>query len=333
MIPFTNKQNKRAVGSELHIIGEAHTIGILGVNTPSQSTYFSITQVVDNTHLVVNSTSGMTNGNTITQGVNSTTITFVTDATHLVVTSTLGFSVGVAFLLTTIPTMVKLVEVPRQDTPTSTVMVPGFTETTSPTPGNGQFYVDYVNGYITFNISATGVPVTVSYWGRGSEIDGIDVDELQQPVSAVMDIDGTLTPNALIYGVQSLTNPSGTLATQDVDNFTGLIVVATGSTTITLPFPTNTTEGRFFTILNSSTSTFDITINWVNPNVDTINVGIGSGVSWIWDGQKWSLVSGASGGFPVFPSDPSTPFLGQTYFNSTTQNFTGWNGSAWVILG
>jgi hypothetical protein len=332
-INYTQKQNKRPVGQELYITSEPHVVGVLGVNTPSQSTYFNITQVVDDTHLVVNSTSGMSSGNSILQGSASTLIVTVTDATHLVVTSTLGFYVGVAFLLTTVPTMIKLVEVPRQDTPVSSVMVPGYTETTSPTPGSGQFYVDYVNGYITFNANATGLSVTVSYYGRGSEIDAIDVDELQQAVGTALDIYGTVTPNALIYGIQTATNPSGTLPTQDVDNYTGLIIIATSSVTVTLPSPTNTSEGRFFTALNSSTSTHDVTIDWTNPGTNSLNIAIGSGASWLWDGHVWILIAGGGGGFPVFPSDPATPFLGQTYFNSTNMQFLGYDGSVWVVLG
>lgn len=57
---------------------------------------FSVTNVTDSTHLEVNSTSGMTNGDTIIQDVHTTTITTVTDGTHLVVGSTIGWVIGVA---------------------------------------------------------------------------------------------------------------------------------------------------------------------------------------------------------------------------------------------
>ncbi len=54
---------------------------------------FTVTTVTDGTHLVVNSTTGMTAGDTIVQGSHTTTITTVTDGTHLVVGSTAGWLV------------------------------------------------------------------------------------------------------------------------------------------------------------------------------------------------------------------------------------------------
>jgi hypothetical protein len=52
---------------------------------------FTVTTVTDAIHLVVSSTTGMTDGDTIVQGSNTTTIT-VTDGTHLVVGSTVGWA-------------------------------------------------------------------------------------------------------------------------------------------------------------------------------------------------------------------------------------------------
>jgi hypothetical protein len=60
-------------------------------NDTTASVPFAITSVTDGTHLVVSSTAGMTGGDTITQGVASTTITTVVDGTHLTVGSTVGF--------------------------------------------------------------------------------------------------------------------------------------------------------------------------------------------------------------------------------------------------
>jgi hypothetical protein len=67
----------------------------LGVDY-SLSGPFIITSVTDGTHLVVSSTTGMSSGNTITQGTASTDIVTVTDGTHLVVSSTTGFVAGTA---------------------------------------------------------------------------------------------------------------------------------------------------------------------------------------------------------------------------------------------
>jgi len=67
----------------------------LGVDY-SLSGPFSITTVTDGTHLIVSSTTGMSSGNTITQGTATTDIVTVTDGTHLIVSSTVGFVAGVA---------------------------------------------------------------------------------------------------------------------------------------------------------------------------------------------------------------------------------------------
>jgi len=232
--------------------------------------------------------------------------------------------VGIVGVATVESTMVKLVEVPLQSTPISTVLISGYTETTVPLPPAGQFYVDYVNGYLTFNASANGNTVLVTYYGRGSEIDAVDINELQEPVGAAMDIDGTLTPNAIIYGVATVTNPSSA----NVNSHTGLVVVATAPVTLTLPSPTDTTTGRFFTVLNKSTSTQSIS---VNGSV----LLVGYGATWLWDGVAWLLISPIPGtnGIPVVATDPVSPFTGQIWFNSVSHQFVGFNGSVNVILG
>ena len=68
---------------------EDFTSGI--ANDTTQSISFHVTSVVDSTHLIVDSTTGMMSGDTITQGINVTTITIVTDSTQLVVGSTIGW--------------------------------------------------------------------------------------------------------------------------------------------------------------------------------------------------------------------------------------------------
>jgi hypothetical protein len=55
---------------------------------------FAITSVVDGTHLQVNSTAGMSNGNILVQGSNSTTIINILDNNHLQVESTTGWVEG-----------------------------------------------------------------------------------------------------------------------------------------------------------------------------------------------------------------------------------------------
>jgi hypothetical protein len=57
---------------------------------------FNVITVVNPTHLIINDTTGMTAGDTIIQGIYTTTITTVTDGTHLVVGNTTGWVTGVA---------------------------------------------------------------------------------------------------------------------------------------------------------------------------------------------------------------------------------------------
>lgn len=57
---------------------------------------FTITSIVDSTHLAVTTTAEIDNGDTITQGAAVTTVTKVIDGTHLLVVSTGGFTTGAA---------------------------------------------------------------------------------------------------------------------------------------------------------------------------------------------------------------------------------------------
>ena len=234
--------------------------------------------------------------------------------------------IGIVGVSTVMANTVKLIEVPRQDI-VSSIVIPGYSETTNPSPGTGEFYVDYINGYLTFNASANGNTVQVTYYGKGSEVDAVDINEVQEPLSIGMDIDGTLTPKAVVYGVLTVVNPPS-ITTSNVDNYTGLVVVASSTVIVSIPTPTDVTTGRFFTILNKSTSTQSIT---VNGNV----LLVGYGATFLWDGSAWLLISPIPGttGVPVLASDPGSPFMGQIYFNSTSGQFIGWSGSSWVILG
>jgi hypothetical protein len=57
----------------------------------TKSIAFVIINVIDSVTLQIDSTSGMTFGDTIQQGVNTTTINNILDATHMIVASTSGF--------------------------------------------------------------------------------------------------------------------------------------------------------------------------------------------------------------------------------------------------
>jgi hypothetical protein len=69
------------------------------INSPISASYthgmqFVVDSVVDATHLTVESSFGMSSGNTITQGTHTTTITTVVDNNHLTVGSTTGWIPG-----------------------------------------------------------------------------------------------------------------------------------------------------------------------------------------------------------------------------------------------
>ncbi len=65
--------------------------------TFNANTFFNIISVVDALNLEVDTTNGMNIGDTIHQGIFSTTITAVTDATHIAVVNTSGFGTGNAY--------------------------------------------------------------------------------------------------------------------------------------------------------------------------------------------------------------------------------------------
>lgn len=71
------------------------------INSPLSARYnygmqFIVDNVVDATHLAIESANGITAGNTIKQGMNSTVVVTVVDNNHLQVTSTAGWVPGIA---------------------------------------------------------------------------------------------------------------------------------------------------------------------------------------------------------------------------------------------
>jgi len=83
----------QAITDSTHLVVDS-TAGFVGQAIVSVD--FGIVTITDGTHLVVDNSTAMSVGDTITQGLASTTITSVTDLTHIVVGNTSGFSVGIA---------------------------------------------------------------------------------------------------------------------------------------------------------------------------------------------------------------------------------------------
>lgn len=93
--------------------------------------------------------------------------------------------VGITSVATVTTDYIRLIEAPLQEVPSS-IIISGFTEVVV-TPGTNEFKVDYANGRILFEHTRNGDTVYVTYKGRGSIIDGEDINELQAPVGKVLD--------------------------------------------------------------------------------------------------------------------------------------------------
>jgi len=93
--------------------------------------------------------------------------------------------IGISGTVTYTPGLIRLVQVPQGPAPA--VAIAGYVEITVGTPVGNQFIVDYTTGIVTFDASLSGTSIMVSaYDGLGSEIAAEDVNELQNPVSAVV---------------------------------------------------------------------------------------------------------------------------------------------------
>ncbi len=127
-----------------------------------------------------------------------------------------------------------------------------------------------------------------------------------------------------VLGLTTDTDPASIIAAT-VDSFTGIAITTTGSISVTLPTPTNTTLGRFFTVLHVAASSGTLLI-------EGSNVGVGKGSTFMWDGASWIPV-GATGGFELLTIDPVSPVKADVWFNDTDKQFKGYNGTNNVILG
>lgn len=108
--------------------------------------------------------------------VNQQGATTVTNEPHII---------GISGTVTYTPGLIRLVQVPQGPAPA--VAIAGYIEITSGTPVGNQFIVDYTTGVVTFDSSLSGTSVMVTnYDGLGSEIAAEDVNELQNPVSAII---------------------------------------------------------------------------------------------------------------------------------------------------
>jgi len=128
-----------------------------------------------------------------------------------------------------------------------------------------------------------------------------------------------------IFGVDTATDP-GSISTSQVDDYTGLIVDTTGAVSLTVPSPTNTNEGRFFTVVHKDGSTGTLL-------VDGKNINIGQGTTLMWSGTGWIPVGGGSSSLALVAGDPATPNQGDMWMDTLTQQAKMFNGTNIVIMG
>lgn len=162
--------------------------------------------------------------------------------------------VGITGVNTSEPDFIKLIEVPLQDSPSS-IAISGFTEVTT-IPGTNEFLVDYANGRIQFHTSRNGQLVSVTYKGRGSVVDAVDINELQAPVGVALDLDGEITAGH-VKPASISTNPS--------DNFT---------------FPNNLTVTGNLTVSGTTTTVNTATVTIEDPILQ-LNFGLAAANSGI----------------------------------------------------
>jgi len=94
-------------------------------------------------------------------------------------------TIGILGTATFASGLIRLIQVPQGPAPA--VHIPGYVEILSGSPSGTQFLVNYTTGVVSFDPSNNGMTVIVaSYDGLGSEIAAEDVNELQNPVSAVV---------------------------------------------------------------------------------------------------------------------------------------------------
>lgn len=184
------------------------------------------------------------------------------------------------------PFQIKLVEVPLEVFP-STVSIPGFTETTNVTPSTGEFSVSYSTGFVTFNSSAAGTGVLVSYEGTGSVVDANDINAIQT------ELFGISTEVETARGNKSSLDERLDITLDD----DGLLQAG---------------------VVTPSTISTVLTDDFIFPNDVEVTAEL--------------RVLGSFVG-PVVSSDPVSPQAGQTWFNSTDNQFKGYNGTEVVILG
>lgn len=94
---------------------------------------------------------------------------------------------------TSSPYRIRLDEVPDKD---AGVSIPGWTESQSMPTQAGQFYVDWVLGYVYFHSSDGNKVIQPIYFGKGSLIDAADLNIITRELGYARNITNSLRPSA-----------------------------------------------------------------------------------------------------------------------------------------
>lgn len=200
---------------------------------------FNVITVVDSTHIVVSSTSGITAGDIIVQNSNHTTVTTIVDATHLIVVNSAGFvgigNASVNFGIVTVTDATHLV------VDNTFGMVVGYTITQG-----------LASTTITSVIDSTHITVTsTSGFNPGLAILVVPFNVLAVPDGTHLTVSTTLGmgPGDIVYqGSNSTTITTVVDATHlVVANTGGWALNAASDTTMTVSSTTGITPGMYLT--------------------------------------------------------------------------------------
>ncbi len=127
--------------------------------------------------------------------------------------------------------------------------------------------------------------------------------------------------------VLSFNNTSGEweATTIDAANLTGTLPVANGGTGANSL--TGMVKGNGTSAMTGITNTAGNITIWADANT------IGGDNDFAWDATNNILTVNGSVTLTPTTTAPSTPTVGQFYFNTTTNDYVYWNGSAWVTIG
>jgi hypothetical protein len=156
-------------------------------------------------------------------------------------------TIGILGTATFASGLIRLVQVPQGPAPA--VHIPGYVEILSGSPSGVQFLVNYTTGVVSFDPSNNGNTVIVSsYNGLGSEIAAEDVNELQNPVSAVVQ-------QTILYNWPSAPTVSWALTPGSVTNATISSTAAISLTKLQALVPNRVPVSDVSGILTSSSVT------------------------------------------------------------------------------